>query len=486
MFLPPYVPTLTRGAAGRPGKDLFHAEKKTGPAHGNRGGSLEAPRAGVGRKRDVVYDRRVQQWSFALFACACSTSAADVFVEVRTDYRGGIEFELVRVSLANAAGVERTVSAAASRAQDYTTGIRVAELDAVQPGAYVLTVELVSLEAVIAHAAVDVQVSGSRGMVVTITRDCATTTCSAAGTSCLNARCLADACLLGERPGCEPACSADGDCRAPVSCARMRCAGGVCLAVADDTACGGALCRLDRGCEGERDGGLTDAGRADGGFDAGADAGAPLDPDLVFWLPFDEDTGATRFVDATGHGHDASCPTDARCPASAAGPTGRALLFDGVDDGLVVPHHPDLEAPAFTVMSWARASNVDTGYRALVGKPFATAGRNSWELYFSGIRLIALANEMGGAASGVSPVNGEWFHAAVRWDGVQLRLFIDGRDRGAWPVSAIEHDVHGVYIGHDENSGVLTSHFGGELDDVRFYRRALTELEILDIIGAGP
>lgn len=28
--------------------------------------------------------------------------------------------------------------------------------------------------------------------------------------------------------------------------------------------------------------------------------------------------------------------------------------------------------------------------------------------------------------------------------------------------------------------------FGGEIDDVRFYRRALTELELLAIIGARP
>jgi hypothetical protein len=46
--------------------------------------------------------------------------------------------------------------------------------------------------------------------------------------------------------------------------------------------------------------------------------------------------------------------------------------------------------------------------------------------------------------------------------------------------------MHGVYIGHAENGGALTNHLGGELADLRVYRRALTDLEIGAVIREGP
>jgi hypothetical protein len=442
----------------------------------------------VPAESNEVRVHRSQRWASAsvlaslaaVALCACTDDEIDLLVDLRTDYRAGVEFDLVRVELSTVDGAAvRGAEAAISRSQDFLMGRRIAELGNVPLGLHVLSLDLVSAGDVIARADVVLDIGATRGVTVTITRDCRGMSCSAPGTSCLNGRCLADACSLGETVGCEPACASPSDCPAGAACANALCAAGVCLLAADDSACAAGICLPETGCESVADAGTEpDAGSA---FDAGpllSDAGRPdagFDPRLVLWLPFD---APEPLSDATGHGLAATCVAP-RCPSFVEGRRAQAASFDGVDDGLVVAHDPRLDTPAgFSVLLWVRPE-VNDRVDTLVAKPLGTGDANSWELYRDHDGTLRAAVAGHGSFVAATLLEGAWIHVALVWNGADAMLYVDGSHIATAPKPDMLFDTHGVYVGVDEDGGLLVNHFHGLIDDVRIYDRALTQLEIL-------
>ena len=83
--------------------------------------------------------------------------------------------------------------------------------------------------------------------------------------------------------------------------------------------------------------------------------------------------------------------------------------------------------------------------------------------------------------SGKLPV-GVWTCIIVRMDGEKLQIFVDG----VMKISEVEDDRIAdtrrghVYIGADrESSKTINNHFDGELDEVRYYTRGLTDEEVM-------
>jgi hypothetical protein len=417
-----------------------------------------------------------------LVGAGCSSDEIELLVDLRTDHRAGLEFDLVRVALDTPAGERvRAAEEPVTRSQEFLTGRRIAELRGVPLGAHVLALELVGDGTVVARTEIALDIAGTRGVTVTITRDCDGVACSAPGTSCLNGRCLADACSLGETVGCEPACASPSDCPRGAACAQPACSGGVCLLAADDSACAMGLCIPEIGCGG----GIVDAGSMDGGdmrdagspSDAGRDAG--FDPSLVLWLPFDE---PDAFADLSGNELDAQCLAP-DCPNVVVGHRDDAVSFDGIDDGLVVPSNPLLDTAAgFTVAFWMMAETIDSVQTA-AAKPLGTTDANSWELFHNAGRLLgaAVAGE-GEFATYATPMS-TWLHVALVWNGAEVRLYVDGTMRGSAPKTAVPFDAHGVYLGMDEDDGALVNFFDGLLDDLRIYDRPLTQIEILELMA---
>ena len=74
-----------------------------------------------------------------------------------------------------------------------------------------------------------------------------------------------------------------------------------------------------------------------------------------------------------------------------------------------------------------------------------------------------------------------WTHVAARYDGTQMRIFINGTldtaTTAATPANTPLATTAPVLIGGDPNN----HHFHGTLDDVSIYNRALSDAEITSL-----
>jgi len=206
------------------------------------------------------------------------------------------------------------------------------------------------------------------------------------------------------------------------------------------------------------------------------------DPDLVGYWPFDEGTGTIAF-DVTGNGNDGVFVGD---PQWVPGKLGGALEFDG-DDYLNCGNGPTLEIrDAITISFWFQVE----------------AFQNTWEAFFSKGDTAYRASRGGGDGNGThlgisgtgagggsgwfnGPTiitGGDWHHFAGTFDGTEGRIYIDGvlGPATAGPIN-IESDP--LWIAN--NSQNTNRQLHGLMDDVRLYKRALTEVEILGVMAGG-
>ncbi len=180
----------------------------------------------------------------------------------------------------------------------------------------------------------------------------------------------------------------------------------------------------------------------------------------------------------------------------APGHQGQAFQLDGLDDYVEIPATPRLTVSgAFTVAAWVQP-NTASASGTVITKYNSARGQASWglllvegglQLYASGDGALAGA-QWAQSAPNLVPANA-WTHVAGAFDATrqEWRLYINGREvpstlgREAI-VSAVFDSPEPVRLGTfvDQN-GNYASRFGGRLDEVLLYARALTPDEILAV-----
>ena len=213
--------------------------------------------------------------------------------------------------------------------------------------------------------------------------------------------------------------------------------------------------------------------------------------ELVGWWRFDEGSGTTAF-DLSEYGNDGMLQGD---PQWVNGKFGKALLFDGVDDFVEIPHADILTVDnEVTVMAWINVERLgfsDTdNYQGIVAK---SNNPRSYSLYTQGSGTLHFSTTstatnafVGSSSSGQVPLN-EWVHvAAIVVDGGHV-YYINGEPSGTGGSGIVlpgTTDTSPVVIGRTgegANRSLL-----GMIDDVRIYNEALTQEEIQVIMqGAG-
>lgn len=195
---------------------------------------------------------------------------------------------------------------------------------------------------------------------------------------------------------------------------------------------------------------------------------------------FDEESGALA-LDATGAGHDGTIEGALRI---VDGRFGSALLFDGIQDVVVVP---DSEALAlgdgFTLSAWVRPTLTTTAWAAIAQK-----ATDAWFLHASSLNGRPAAGATLAdvcctqvVASQALPTN-VWSHLAATYDGIALRYFVDGVLVGSTPASG------GIQVTAGElrfGNNTYGEGFAGAIDELRIYDRALDPAE-LDLDRATP
>jgi len=190
---------------------------------------------------------------------------------------------------------------------------------------------------------------------------------------------------------------------------------------------------------------------------------------------FSEAAGAVA-IDRSGNGNDAALLNGA---AWAAGRIGGGLRFDGADDAMQLPNSQTLAfSGAFTMEAWIAPAMFDRE-RFFWWTPSAMVTLRADGTI---VPVAVLTGGQVGFVSNWSLAAGVWSHVAVTYDGVALRLYINGIDAGSRPAT-------GTLLPSSPPQAALVgggSGFAGLLDEVRFYRRALGPAEISADMAVAP
>lgn len=178
--------------------------------------------------------------------------------------------------------------------------------------------------------------------------------------------------------------------------------------------------------------------------------------------------------DASGNGHDATFRGDPVHVPGVAQPD-LATRFDGNDDCLVVPNHPDLAPSQIALEAWIRpSSNTEIGdvLLAYSSDPSAIDG---YGLYFGGPTFGTAENvffyvNARNNSLGTTISHDVWTHVVATYNGAHMRLYFNGSrvSERAYSQPLVPPPAASLFIGcHDSAS----AHYEGGLDEVALYDR---------------
>ena len=211
-----------------------------------------------------------------------------------------------------------------------------------------------------------------------------------------------------------------------------------------------------------------------------------VDPSLVGWWTFDEDTGDVA-QDKSGNGNDATLLGEPTWDTDA-GHRG-IMILDGTDDHI----HIDgtvYELPLYTMAIWFRVDG-GSGNRDVLSAKGPT-GVNGVLLEIQGGGTLRNLHRFPFASGGGSNIystetydDGVWHHAATVQTEGEMILYVDGQEIGRQPeTNLFQGSLGEIWLGTlDQRMGRM---FPGPLDDLRIYNRALSAEEIAAIMEGEP
>lgn len=198
---------------------------------------------------------------------------------------------------------------------------------------------------------------------------------------------------------------------------------------------------------------------------------------IVSWYPADESTAEEgNAVDIVSHNNGTLLNGATFVP----GKVGTAFSLDGVDDNIEVPDKNSLDLNQLTIDAWI---NRTTTADARIVDKITAGGSDGYALDIinNHLRLI-----IGGASVvGTTAIEtGTYTLVAGTFDGTTLSVYVNGTLDGTTTVESTQTPANALtlHIGSDSTgSGNL---FGGQIDEVELFNRALTQGEIQSLVDA--
>jgi hypothetical protein len=181
-------------------------------------------------------------------------------------------------------------------------------------------------------------------------------------------------------------------------------------------------------------------------------------------------------------------------------PLGKAIEFDGVDDGVWIEKHPLAGAATFTFEAifrpdggareqrWFHLAERDPVSGLLANHDPGTGQDANARLLFE-IRVVenswyldAVVSRRGDGRwlmvkDKLHPI-GQWYHAAATYDGKMLRTYVNGALQGELAIPFTPHGEGATSLGTRINK---RAYFKGAIRQARFTPRALTPDEFLTL-----
>ncbi|MEE8458271.1 MAG: LamG domain-containing protein [Phycisphaerales bacterium] len=207
---------------------------------------------------------------------------------------------------------------------------------------------------------------------------------------------------------------------------------------------------------------------------------------LLTWWKLDESSGTTA-NDDSAYGNNGTLQ-NMDGSEWTTGQVDNGLNLDGAEDYIDTGIASNL-ANTITMMAWFNSDDAGSIGDNYVAQRFLSQrdASNSSRLAL-GINLDRVAvfwddgglNTQGGTTTLVA---GDWYHAAVTYDGTTVRLYLNGIEEGNWAEASMSTPTTDTFmIGANF---AATRLFNGVLDDARLYSRALCAAEVAAIHAQG-
>jgi len=215
-----------------------------------------------------------------------------------------------------------------------------------------------------------------------------------------------------------------------------------------------------------------------------------LSDGLVGYWKMDESSGNSS--DSSGNGNSINLGVSGSAPTYAAGKFGNNLSFDGTDDYSYVADKDlwDFAGKNVTVAFWFKANvTQSTIYPTLIHHYAGGASPTGWSWQFSSSTNKVSFGHAGTNGISLPSTNtyndATWHHATVVLDNSSsvATLFIDGQKDGSDSFSGLIDLDKSLEIG-GRVSDVYA--FGGMIDEIRIYHRALSPSEVRDLYNWAP
>jgi hypothetical protein len=196
---------------------------------------------------------------------------------------------------------------------------------------------------------------------------------------------------------------------------------------------------------------------------------------LVGAWNFDETSGDS-LLDASGRRNTGTIMGANR----TAGIYGRGLSFDGESDWVTVADSSSLDLTnAMTLEAWVKPDNLYDVWRTILIKE--QSGQLAYALYANtdaaGPSGNVYTDHDNGLTSSERLAADTWSHVAMTWDGITMRLYVNGGEVASIPFEGTAATSSGALrIG---GNAIWGEWFDGEIDEVRVYNRALSPAELL-------
>ena len=214
--------------------------------------------------------------------------------------------------------------------------------------------------------------------------------------------------------------------------------------------------------------------------DSSSSGGVAVPDGLIGWWRLNDDPN-DGVLDSSGNANHGTCFGPCPEPSDEG-----YYAFDGTQ--IIEIPGGQFGGDTFTIAVWTRPDVSDPEPDPIVfTKPVGAGVWNSWGIHynsgFNRLEFVIGNPESNQQVVLLDPAAG-WHHYAGRFDGSEATLFVDGEELETISVPEGFFGVDGsdVYIGGDQDNDTPPDpRFVGELDDVRYYDRLLTNDEIAEL-----